>query len=348
MAIFNNTKAPAVDSPYLEAFNMESFGYNLLRDLENDSFKISLEFDQTVYSGLKYKNMEIVNEGFTDFFKKAAEFFRKLGLKIVEFTKRYMKYFMSYIQDFKKFLDKNSDFLRSLSVNFIYSGYEFQFPDAPNVLNVYEIIDSYNNELGKIDSLKYSDVGKMRQSFANENTKNRIRASVLNVRDAEVSQESFKEKSRNLFRKSKAPVNLTITNSYIDMVINEYGDMKRLLDDTERNKARIIKLLHDLEYFFDRKASVVYKDHEKLISTSYIGHENDEFKRDGAVNINYDENKLTILNSYFDLKYRESKFISNCLITVYMDKINAIKECMTQYRDVIRKALVTKHEKPAN
>ena len=121
--------------------------------------------------------------------------------------------------------------------------------------------------------------------------------------------------------------------------------MKKLLDDTEKNKGKIIKLLHDLEFFFDRKASVIYNKEEKQISTSKISRDNDEFKRSDSIHIAYDEDKLTTLNSYFDLKYRESKFISSCLITVYMDKIQAIKDCMKQYREITRQALVNKTNK---
>lgn len=349
MSIFNNKNVIVNKSPYLDTFiNTESFDYKLLRDLEYDSFKISLEFNQTVYTGLKSDNIEIVNEGFTEFFKKAAKFFKDLAIKIIEFTKKYMKFFVSYFQDFNKFLEKNSEYLRSLNVNFTHSGYEFQFPNSPDITKAYDIIDSYNIEINKIDSMKYSEVSKQREEFANETYKNKIRASILSSGEIEVSQDSFKEKSKKLFRKSNEPVKITVNKSYIDMIIREYSNMKRLLDETERSKNKIIKLLHDLEYFFDRKASVVYDKEQKNIMTSKIGRDNDEFKRTDSVSVSYDESKLTTLNSYFDLKYRESKFISSCLITVYMDKIEAIKDCMKQYKDITRRALVNTKEKSSD
>ena len=184
----------------------------------------------------------------------------------------------------------------------------------------------------------------MRETFANETYKNKIRASILNSKEIEISQDSFKEKSKNLFRDSNQ-IKITVDNNYIDKIINEYGNMKRLLDETEKNKGKIIKLLHDLEFFFDRKASVIYNKEEKQIATSNINRDNDKFKRSDTVTMKYNENKLTTLNSYFDLKYRESKFISSCLITVYMDKIEAIKDCMKQYREITRQALVNRPEK---
>lgn len=346
MSIFNNKNVTVNKGPYLDTFiNMESFDYKLLHDLEYDSFKISLEFNQTVYNGLKSNDIEIVNEGFTDFFKKAAKFFKDLALKIVEFSKKYIKFFISYMQDFNRFLEKNKDFLKSLNPNFTYTGYEFKFPEAPNITKAYDIIDSYNIEINKIDTMKYADISKMREEFANETYKNKIRASVLGSGEIEVSQDTFKEKSKNLFRDSNSEIKITVNNQYINKIIDEYGKMKKLLDDTEKNKVKIIKLLHDLEFFFDRKASVVYDKEEKRISTSTINREDDKFKRNDSINTQYDENKLTTLNSYFDLKYRESKFISSCLITVYMDKIEAIKDCMKQYKDITRQALVNKTDK---
>ena len=346
MGIFTNKNVTVNKSPYLDnLINMEAFDYKLLHDLHNDSFKISLEFNQNVYNGLKSNDIEIVNEGFNDFFKKAGKFFRDLALKIIEFSKKYIKFFISYMQDFNRFLDKNKEFLKSLNPNFTYTGYEFEFPNSPDTTKAYDIIDSYNFEINKIDSMKYADVSKMREEFANETRKNKIRASVLGTNDVEVSQDSFKEKSKNLFRKSNDPIKISVNSSYINMIIDEYGKMKNLLDSTEKNKAKIVKLLHDLEYFFDRKASVVYDKEQKKISTSKISRDDDNFKRSDSVSINYDEDKLTTLNSYFDLKYRESKFISNCLITVYMDKINAIKDCMKQYREITRQALVNKTNK---
>ena len=345
MGIFNNKNVTVNKSPYLDTFiNMESFDYKLLHELEQDSFKISLEFNQSVYYGLKSNDMEIVNEGFNDFFKKAAKFFNDLIQKVMEFSKKYIKYFISYMNDFNRFLDKNKETLKSLNPNFTYTGYEFEFPDAPNISKTYDIIDSYNIEINRIDTITYADVSKMRENFANETYKNKIRASILGSKDVEVSQDAFKEKSKNLFRDSNQ-IKITVDSNYIDKIINEYGNMKRLLDETEKNKGKIIKLLHDLEFFFDRKASVIYNKEEKQIATSNISRDNDKFKRSDTVTMKYDENKLTTLNSYFDLKYRESKFISSCLITVYMDKIEAIKDCMKQYREITRQALVNRPEK---
>ena len=342
MSIFNNKNLNTnIKNPCLDSFNMESFEYNLLKDLERDSFNISLEFNRTVYTGLKSDNLEIVNEGFTDFFKEAAKFFKELAMKIIEFTKNYMKYFISYFQDFKKFLEKNKEYLRSLDINFEYKGYNFDFSkDSPDLTKIHDIVSSYNSEISRVDSLTYAEVGKMRETFANEENKNKIRASILNNGEHEVSQEKFKEKSKELFRKNSEPVQLNINNSYIDMIINEYGNMKSLLEETERNKNKITKLLHDLEYFFDKKASVTYDKHQKIIKTSKLDTSDNKFKHGDSVSMNYDNDVLKTLNVYFDLKYRESKFISNCVVTVYIDKVNALKDCLSQYRNIVRRALV--------
>ena len=113
MSIFGKTNTIAPNkTPYLGSFNMESFDYNLLKDLEYESFNISLEFNRTVYTGLKHENIEIVNEGFNDFFKNAADFFRRLIKKIMEFATNYAKYFVSFFNDFKKFLANNAEYLK--------------------------------------------------------------------------------------------------------------------------------------------------------------------------------------------------------------------------------------------
>lgn len=346
MSIFGNKSVTESSTiPLLESFDMDSYSYMILKDSEYESYKISLEFNQTVYAGLKYDMMEVVNEGFTDFFKKAAEFFRNLAKKVLEFTKNYMKYFLSYFQDFNKFLDKNKEHLRSLKVNFSDKGYEYKFPkESPNISKVHDIVASYNTEIGRVEKMKYSEVSALRDQFADETYKNKVRASILNSGDHEISAEDFYTKSKRLFKSSDEEVSININNSYIDKILREYGELKKLLNETEQCKNKIVKLLNELEFFFTKKASVIYNNAEKKIRVSTIDSSDNKFSYGTNTDVEYDSELIKTLNAYFDLKYRESRFISNCVITVYTDKVNAIKSCMTQYRSIVRKALLNKKD----
>lgn len=341
MGIFNKTldKAPS-KIPLLEEFSIQEESYDILRNIESDAYEVSLGLKRSTYIGLKEQNVEILEEGLSDFFKNAAEFFRKLAHKILEFAKNTMKLFVSYFQDFDKFLTKNREYLKSLDINFSYSGYEYNFPEAPVVSKAYDIISSYNADISRIDNLKYADVSKMKEEYSDYSYKNKIRASILGVSAAEVSQDSFTETSRLIFRGSKEKINININKAYIDKILTEYSTMKTLLNKTENQKTKIVKMLNDLEVFFQRKASVVFEKEEKKIQAYNISKsDDDKLSYDSHNTTGYDDKKLTTLNLYFDLKYQESKFISNCIVTVYLDKINAIRDCMKQYRDIIRKAL---------
>lgn len=341
MSIFNNT-AKATKIPLVESFDTEIESFNIIQEAEYESFETLVEFNKAMYIGMKENCDEIIEEGFKEFFEDAAKFFRNLAKKIIEFTKNAMKYFVSYIQDFSKFLKKNEDYLKSLNINFTYKGYEYTFPEAPVLTKVYEIVKSYYGNINKIDSMKYSDIVKMRDEFANESTKNKIRASILGV-GTEVSQDNYSEASKKLFRNTENPINITVDKAYIEKIIKDYDNIKSLLNKTETKKTQIIKLLNDLEIFFNKKASVTYQNEQKVIKTSEIKYDdNDKFKRGSDINSSYDENKLKNLNIYFDYKFKEARFISNCVITVYLDKINAIKDNMTQYKSIIRQALTKK------
>jgi len=343
MSIFNNSnKYESSNIPIVESFNNID-EYAIIRDSEYDSFKISLEFSQTIYTGIKYDDIEIVNEGFTDFFDRVVEFFKDLMKKIGDFVKKYLAYFASYFQNFKRFLEKNKEFLRSLDVSFTYEGYVYKFPkESPSTTKVNDIIGSYNIEISRADSMTYADVSAMREEFVNDTYRNKIRAAILNSGEHEITEEDFGKKSKLTFRTSEDKTTINVDKSYIDKIIKEYSTLQELLGTVTKDRDKIFKILNTIIAFFNNKASVVYKDAEKSISTSRINSKDDSVSFEDKVSIKYDTEKLKTLNAFFDLKYRESKFVSNCLTTVFMDKVNSINDCMKQQREIIRKALITK------
>lgn len=344
MSIFNNKNIKVSKIPLVESFDSGINTYEMLRSIEESGFQVAFEHKVSAYNGLKYNNVEIIQESLNDFFRKAGEFFRNMINKILEFAKKTMKFFLSYFQDFEKFMKKNESFIRSLNPSFTYSGFEYKFPKAPILTNVYDIAASYNIEINRIDSMKYKDVSDMRDKFYSTEYKNKIRASVLGE-SGEVSQDKFSEQSKILFRGSKDPINIHVNNSYIDKIFKEYSEIKKLLNATEAEKNKIIKLLTDFEVFFKNKASVIYDKGQKMINTTTIRHDNDKFSNGDKANINYSEETIRIMNTYFDLKFQESRFISNCVITVYIDKVNALKDCLKQYRDIIRQSMRKKENK---
>jgi len=344
MSIFNS-KTPVTKIPIVESLDIGLDSYSFVKDIEEEGFNISVEFNKTAYVGLKENNYDILEEGFSEFFKDAAEWFKKIAHKIVEFTKNAMKYFVSYFQDFSKFLEKNEDYLKSLDIAFTYKGYEYNFPkNTPVLTKVHDIIGSYNIEINRINDMKYADITKLRNEFANETYKNKLRANILGDGSNEVTADNFSKASKRLFRSTDEKINININNSYISNIIKDYSKMKALLNETETNKAKIVRMLNDLEVFFQKKASVVYNNTVKEIQTTSLRDDEDKLSRGDTYSAAYDENKLKNLNIYFDLKYREAKLVSNCVITIYIDKVNAIKDCMTQYRDIIRSALMKKKE----
>ena len=345
MAIFYNNKIksatfiPTVNSE----FDFEIDTYYLLQNIEENGFEISLNHRQSMYIGMKENSVEILEESLKDFFKDAAEFFKKLAKKIIDFAKNAMKSFLSYFQDFDKFLKNNEDTLRSLNPNFTFKGFDYKFPDAPVLTKAYDIAGSYNIEINRMDSMKYADVLKMKDQFAGDSYKNEIRASILGSNN-NVNADNFNDQSKLLFRSNKDAANITVNKSYVDMILREYSKLKTLLNETEAKKTKIVKMLNDFETFFLRKASVTYNNMEKQIQTNEIRTDDDKFQRGEIKTSNYSEESLKVLNAYFDLKYAESRFISNCLIHVYLDKVNAIRDCMKQYRAVIRQCLNKKSE----
>lgn len=343
MSIFGNQNVKVTRIPLVESFDSDMAAYEMLRSIEESGFQISMEHRKDTYTGIKYNNIEILQESLTDFFKKAAEFFRTLITKILEFAKKTMKFFLSYFQDFEKFLKKNEDFIRGLKPAFTYKGYNYQFPKVPVLTKVYDIAQSYNIEINRIDSMTHKDVSDMRDTFYNSSHRNKIRASILDI-SGEISQDKFAEESKLIFRGSRDPEPINVNSTYIDKIFNEYSEIKNLLNATDAEKNRIIKLLTDFEIFFKNKAAVVYDKGQKVIRTNTIRHDDDRFSRGNSTSLSYDDDKLKIMNAYFDLKYQESRLISNCVITVYVDKVNALKDCLKQYRDIIRGAMRNKDQ----
>lgn len=345
MSIFNrvNSEERKVTSlPIMGSFDLESAVFNMMNDIIVEGYNVSMQFNKSMCTGLYYNDYEIIKESFTDFFKSAADFFKMLIQKIKEFFENAMRLLLSYIQDFKTFLDKNGDYIRTLDVDFDFEGYEFTLnkTTSPNITMISDIVTEFNNNnIARIASLKYSEVCDLRDKFESEQTKDIIRGKILNNGEVGIPEQNFDEQSKLTFRKTNEPVTLSIDKAYVSNIINEYGDLKKLLDNTKKEKERISGIYHDLEYYFSKKAYVVYEKAERSIKAYSLEYGDRSVKKSEETNMNYSDSGIKTLNLLFDYNFKKSRMMCNYTMRVFTDKINAIKDCMKQYRDIIRRTL---------
>ena len=314
-------------------------------DLNNQYYSIMKEHLQITYLGIKENNSEILEEGFSDFLKGVKDFFVNIIKHITEFFKKAYTYILAYIGDFEKFLQKNKDLITAAKPDFNIGGYEYTFDgNVPNTSRIETIISEFNSDVRELSSMKMADVTKLREKYNTEAVE-KIRAEVLGVTGG-ISYSDFMEEVKKRFRNGESEEkDIHIDSSKLNHIVDNYPNMSKLLKETQKDRDKTLKILNDMKTFFERNASVRYEGNAKKIHTSTISADNDTFKKVEGVSYKYSDDAIKIANNYFNFRFQQSKELSTILSNVFQEKVKALRECLTFYRQAVRSSIFSKKEK---
>lgn len=329
--------------PYVQILSPDNRDFetefnNLFKDnscFEDHSFMLSmLESSQ---------NIDILQEGFSDILESARSFFEKLIKVIKEFVKRQITLMKSYIADFNKFLEKHKDYLYTLNPDFNMEVYSFTIDEAsPNLSYIKDLVYSYRDGLSRITTITSDEIKEMKKKF--EDNKNQMRGNILGTNDV-ITSDDFYTVVKNRYRdNSSKPYKTRITKGNLTFAIETFPKLKQMKDSVEKEEKEIVALLNELKKFFSKSPTTYYRDNRRYIALKDIEMDNNTLKYTRAQDIEYDMNHMKKIDSYFSFKFAEAKFISDVTTTVFREKINAIRDAMKQYKDIIIGSIKEKND----
>ena len=295
--------------------------------LEENYFNINRQHVQSTHISIKDNSLEILQESFNDFIQSVISFFKNLLDKFTEFMKRLFMVIYAYLGDFEKFLDKYKNNLRNLNPKFDIKGYKYTFKaNIPNLDIVNSVINSYNSELSDIDNTSKDNIIEKREKFMATSNLNKIRSTILG-KSGETDSEDFIKETKKLFRDGEEDkIDIEVNKSFLTTVIADYPFLKKQYSDAVKERDDIISIIDKIKTFFEKSASVYYKEKNKTIGAKTLNRDGNKIKIGNTVEHGFDGGKMKVINTFFSFKFTQSKEIGGMCTTACIEKVNALKE----------------------
>ena len=307
-------------SYFMEALNFAS-------EINNDLLIANKVFYKSVLESAG--NAYVIHEGFEGFFdaiksiiKKIIAFLEKLYDKFVTALMRFFKS-DSYIKKHKKDLAKFSS-----EDEFTYDGYEFTIdPNVPET----EVLKEFANNIKDSKIGKDMDAKALKTAYANligeleGSFYDLVRGKVLGE-DRSIDESSYADELFKKFRNDdNSKGELTITSTEVNDSLRRFEGHSELLKTTKNNKSKL---------------SNAYKEIEKSFNSA-IGKIEDGKFRIKLDDEEFEANKdtITTIDLWCKAKATQIQRIANIHNLAFSAKLDAIKDCYNQDKNIIYKAL---------
>lgn len=322
-------------------FNLTSSLMEYLVSMEDDFFGICQEHLMITHMALKDDDMSILEEGFKDFIHSAVEFFKKMIDKFKEFMRKVFMYLHAYMGNFDKFLEKYKDIIMEANPDFSVYGYQYSFKSGvPRIDMLKSIVAQYNGELDSVSKKTKDELMSARVDFISESNLRALRGSIIGKEDS-ISSEDYLEEVRHSYRSGdKEPIEIRVTKSLLTNLVSGYSDLKKSYKDCAKDRDETIVLLESMKNFFERKATINYKDDSRKLHARQLEiDDNGRLKQGESQYSSSESSNIEKYNLFFNFKWIQSKEIGGMCVTAMTEKVNALKEAMKQSQNIIRKSI---------
>lgn len=340
MHIFTNTTQ--MTSPPLSILNMSKASSDInyqisdsISRIMQESYEVSIEHMKDTYSYLKYGDSYILEATMNTFINNVNHLLNSLKNIVRSFVRKTISYDLSRATEFEKFLKTNKNEIskinRTITLN---NGYEYTIPEknSPNIEILDDFIYDFNDTISDPTKITKEYISKESNKF-NYSYKDKTRAKILGKK-GEIESSDFIREIRKFYRDGDSePKKIRFTGTDIKDLPKAYSIYKRLLMTTRDESDTILDGLEKISKLFNMKVTV--SNNKKDISVQNISRSG----KSGTVTVNYDETLLNNLNEYYHLQYQKVSFLYTCVINVYFEKINAIREYLLQTEKIIKFAL---------
>ncbi len=318
-------------------------GYEMLAEMEMQSFNIIHDHVYSTYTGTRESSMDIIMEGLGDMISSAAKFFKELIIKLIEFFKKSAIYMASLFMNFDKFIERYKDELTKANKEYSLYGFEYDFSHKiPKTDIMMGIVSEFNSEIPEITKLKKEDLVRRRDDFLNEGKLDLTRAAIIG-KTTPVEASEFRTTVQEMFRKGQdSQKEIKIDSAKLRQYMSEYPKLKKEMDEVKKDRFKLEKVYRSLETFFSRGPRVEYVGSQKKIRTQTldVDMKNRKFSTsDDLINNDNNSKNLDVINYYYSFKWKQAQEISTYSFQAYVERVNALKEAVKFYEKVIRGAI---------
>lgn len=334
-----------------ENFKLFDSTDNLLEfmiNIEDEYFNITKEHISNSYNGIKYNNIEMINEGAEEFKNAAITFFVEIMNKIKELFTKFMMRINVYFSSFDRFVSKYKDVIHKSNPDFFIEGYTYTVLDKigiPKLDKLYELINVFNYQIENIDELTLSDVQKEKENWDDSENLDKARGYISGF-GKPIFDTEYIQTLKSMFRNGDSVKhNVHIDQKVLDEIIDNYSKSKKMSQMLKKEHKDVEKLFKQINKFFEDKAYKTYVDNDKKLVVNKIGVDSNTLKTNSDIYIEYNTENVIKLNKYFNLKFKQAKDISNMILSVYIEKINAFEESIVFYTEVIKRSVFKDYDK---
>ena len=344
MILFNNTasirKPITISSIDSDIMTKETF-HNTQIEIDNDYLTIMREF--LAYDYIKDNNLyssEIIQESFSDICDTIARWAQKVKDFIINAFKGIFKFitslFTSTEEFFKKYKD-DIDIKNEIEVELF--NYDFNLIEkAPDTSFINDLVLSFNGKISTIDSIKLLDLIEEYASKTSDDAIAVMRGKISGL-GGRIDSSNLKTKVHEAFRGgTDEPPTVKLTNDLAKKILNDYSNMKKLLVTARKDQEVLINTMDKMKEFFKNSA----KKYSTGSSTKYY---TNRINVDDKNRFSTDKEETSLGNNtkniekIFNLHYSLTKSYSDITTIVLNEKVNFIKEIVTKYKEIGKKAI---------
>ena len=300
----------------LSSFDINCEIQNAISEIINESYSIRISHIKDTYLYLRENNICVLEETYNIFITNVINFLDSLENIIKRFIKRSVSNDISKANEFERYLKANKESILNAKRKIVLNnGYNYTIP-FKNQYTI-DIIDKFNNELIEISShpnkITKEFILKESEKYSNDYEAS-MRAKILGVKKSHIDYEDFISEVRKFYRDGKSdPVKIIIDEAFIKTIIEKYPEYKQVLITASNEYTILLNKINLIRKTFSTQIANLY-DNKK----------------------GYDEETLSNLNEYYHLQFKKLSLIYSCVIHVYFEKINAIREYLLQSEKIIK------------
>lgn len=290
---------------------------------------------------------EVINESFTDFFESVKKIIDKFLKFIKSLVDKFIIRFHKFISS-DKYIVKNKDkFVRfSDKHNFSINGYNYTFQPAIPLINAQA---KFDESFVKLDFAELQGMTDQEQIYNNVKDKYSTLINDINgdwydifrgdvIGSKSIAQEDYADALWKIYRDgAKDKENVDITNVFVSAALIRFENYKKIESDIKRTKEKIEK---DYEEIKKQVQSIVKqngsKDINKLIGMSIRS----DYDTKGTGSLNVNTKVMNQIDLFIKKKVEQIVEMSNIHSLAFSYKLDAIKDCYKQDKDVLYQALV--------
>lgn len=292
-------------------------------------------------------NYGVVLESFSDFFTKVKDVIDKFLKFIKSLFQRFITTLMGFVSSDKYITKHKKDFSKFKDTdNFNFTGYNYTFPiNIPSANAILEFNNSLFEELysDKNKALTLAGVKDVVMNLNFDDYYDTFRAKVLGNNNGTIYTGDFSEACFRLFRNGELDTEeFEVTSSEVRQSLNRFLEYKKTKSNVERDQKNIDEAYNKVK----KQIQDVVKRNGDLSVSAFLNKLPSDNNIESIEGQSVSNDGLTMsgeimaqINMYVKAKVDQIQECSNIHILAFSAKLDAMKECYIQDRNILYTAL---------